>query len=439
MPSLARPALAFTLFASAAWVASACGSKAGLPIPPTCASYEAGTVLTPLDVFIAFDVSGSMTAMLGNGKSKFETVSAALSQFLHAKDSAGIGVSIAFFPQEDATVPERCTTDAECGGTQSCLSVSACFVMQDTRCHTNADCLPGDSCEQLGTCTDDPKQLCFIDGNIGCVAGTCVPLGVCPNHFACDEERYMPELDVQVLPGAADAVMAEVAKQVPAGGTTTLPALKGSSSAARAYAEAHPDHKVIVLLATDGLPTHCDPAVDPIVTDPASGIPKLVSTAESALEGGIATFVIGVFTPEEASDAEQNLGLLAQAGGSDKAFIISTSGNVGKNFLDALTKIRRAAKACERTLPTLNGTPLDAEELTVRIVTPAGLGIDVERRESAAGCDPTTGGYYFDRDPFGPVPPERFTLCPASCNRTEQGTHPVVVEVDCDRSRWVQP
>lgn len=422
------------MFVSAAWLAGACGSKAGLPIPPTCESYQAGAVLSPLDVFISLDTSGSMTAMLGNGKSKFETISGALSQFLHAKESAGIGVTIAFFPQVESNVPERCHTDAECGGTQECLSVSACFVMQDTRCHTNADCLPGDSCQQLGTCTDDEKQLCFLDGNIGCAAGTCVPLGLCPNHFACDEERYEPELAVEVLPGAADGVMAQVAAQVLGGGTTTLPALKGSSNAARAFAEAHPDHKVIVLLATDGLPTHCDPAVDPVVTQPAAGIPKLVSTAEATAQAGIATFVIGVFTPDEAEDAEENLGQIAQAGGSDKAFIISTSANVGQNFLDALTKIRRAANACELTMPTATGTPLDATDVVVRIDT-----LEVERRNSATDCDATSGGYYFDRDPFGPIPPERFTLCPASCNLTEQGTRPVVVEVDCDRSRWTQP
>jgi hypothetical protein len=422
------------MFVSAAWLAGACGSKAGLPIPPTCASYQAGAVLSPLDVFISLDISGSMTAMLGNGKSKFATISGALSQFLHAKDSAGIGVTIAFFPQLEPNVPERCSTDAECGGTQACLSVSACFVMQDTRCHTNADCLPGDSCEQLGTCTDDEKQLCFLDGNIGCATGTCVPLGLCPNHFACEEERYEPELAVQVLPDAADGVMAQVTTQVLGGGTTTLPALKGSASAARAFAEANPDHKVIVLLATDGLPTHCDPAVDPVVTDPASGIPKLVTTAEAAAKAGIATFVIGVFTPEEAEDAEENLGQIAKAGGSDKAFIISTSANVGQNFLDALTKIRRAANACELTMPTATDTPLDAAEVIVRIDM-----LEIERRNSAADCDPTSGGYYFDRDPFGPVPPERFTLCPASCNLTQQGTRPVVVEVDCDRSQWTQP
>jgi hypothetical protein len=434
-----RRALACTLFASAAWLAGACGSKAGLPIPPTCASYQAGAVLSPLDVFISFDISGSMTAMLANGKSKFETVSGALSQFLHAKDSAGIGVTIAFFPQVDANVPERCSTDDECGAAQACLGVSACFVVQDTRCHTNADCLPGDSCEQVGTCTDDPKQLCFVNGNIGCAAGTCVPLGLCPNHFACDEASYEPALAVQVLPEAADSVMAQVNTQVLGGGTTTLPALKGSSSAARAFAQTHPDHKVIVLLATDGLPTHCDPAVDPIVTEPASGIPKLVSTAEAATQAGIDTFVIGVFTPEEAEDAEQNLSQIAKAGGSDKAFIISTSDNVGKNFLDALTKIRRAARACERTLPTVDGTTLDATQLVVRIETPSGAAVEVERRDDAAGCDATNGGFYFDRDPFGPIPPERFTLCPASCNLTDQGTHPVIVEVDCDRSRWIQP
>ncbi len=432
--------LAGIMLLGAAWIAAACGSRSGVLVPPTCASYAAGAELSPLDVFIALDISGSMGAVLANGKSKFQAISDALDEFLHDADSTGIGVTIAFFPQIHEGVPEHCKIDGECGSSQACLKVSACLSSSEEHCHTAADCAtPGDSCEPLGTCTDDPKHLCFVNGNVGCATGTCVHFGICPNRSSCDVKRYEPALAVQELPGAANAVVAEVAQQIPGGGTPTLPALAGSLSAASAFAQTHTDHRVIVLLATDGLPTDCDPAVDPVVTDPASGIPKLVSAAQAAAKDGIGTFVIGVFTPEEAADAQENLGQIAQAGSGNDAFIVSTSGDLEKSFLETLTKIRRAAKACEFSMPTPNDTPLDAARVVVHIDAPGGKDVEVQRRNSAADCDTLSGGFYYERDPFGPIPPGRITLCPASCSLTDQGTRPVNLEIDCNQSRWIYP
>lgn len=436
----ASRALAGIALLSGASLAAACGSRSGLAIPPTCASYAAGAELSALDVFITLDTSGSMNFKLPNGLSKHGVISTALGKFLKDQDSAGIGVTIAFFPQLDETVPEYCSTDADCGGTQGCLEVFACSSTSQELCHTAADCsTSGDTCERLGTCVNDPKQECFVNGNVGCATGTCAPRGVCPNHVSCDEQRYAPALPVAALPDAASSVLAQVAAQAPAGGTPTLAALRASSSAALAFAKTHPDHRVIVLLATDGLPTHCDPAVDPLVTDPASGIPKLVSAAKDAAAEGIDTFVIGVFAPKEAADAQANLGQIAKAGGGGDAFVISTSGDVGKSFLDTLTKIRRAAKACEFSMPTQTGAPLDATHVLVHIDTTGGSDVEVQRRDGPADCDAASGGFYFDRDPFGPIPPERITLCPASCSLTDGGTRPVSVEVDCNRSVWIQP
>jgi hypothetical protein len=374
-----------------------------------------------------------MAAVLANGQSKFAAISDALGKFLHDDDSAGIGVTVAFFPQIDEDVPDHCTTDSQCGASHACVPVSACLSDSQDNCHTADDCsTPGDSCEPLGTCTNDPNQLCFQKGNIGCNGGSCVPFGICPNHVSCDLSRYQPTLPVAELPGASNAVVAQVASQATRGGTPTLLALQGSASAATDFAQKNPDHRVIVLLATDGLPTHCDPAVDPVVTDPASGIPKLVSAAEEAAKSGIDTFVIGVFTPEEAADAQENLGQIAKAGGSGEAFIVSTSGDVDKSFLETLTKIRRAAKACEFSMPTPNGTTLDATRVLVRIDVASGHDVEVQRRDSKQDCDPVSGGFYFDRDPFDPIPPTRFTLCPASCGLTYGGIRPVSVELECN-------
>ena len=48
------------------------------------------------------------------------------------------------------------------------------------------------------------------------------------------------------------------------------------------------------------------------------------------------------------------------------------------------------------------------------------------RRDSAAGCDPVTGGFHYDHDPSGSVPATRIILCPASC-----ALEPQALQVTC--------
>jgi hypothetical protein len=420
-------------------LAASCGSKSGLPIPAECTSYAAGAELAPLDVFIAMDTSGSMDFLTANGTTKYAAVSNALEQFMTDPDSQGIGVTIAFFPKVDETVPEYCSKPNDCGAPNQCLMVSACLSGSDKFCHTAADCAANDTCDAVGRCSDDPTAFCDVNTALGCFSGVCIPVGICLNHYACDKAEFAPVMPVAELPGAAGPVLAALASRTPIGGTPTLPALNASIDAAVGFTQQHPDQKSIVLLATDGLPTLCDAAVDPLVTDPKSGIPKLVHAAEVALGKGVQTFVIGVFAPDEAADADANLGQIAKAGGSGDAFVISTAANVSDDFLSTLNEIRRAAKACEFSLPTPGGKPLDATRLVVSVVGPDGQSVKLAPKASAADCDPVAGGFYFDRDPFGATPPGRVTLCPASCTLSDQGKRPVDLEVDCNDERWVLP
>lgn len=109
------------MLASALLVLVACSSRAGdngatsgnktpEPQPPVLVipgsasrSGDAGCVAEvqraetlPLDIYVLFDQSGSMSTPSGSG-SRLDAVRAAISDFLNAKESAGIGVGIGYF------------------------------------------------------------------------------------------------------------------------------------------------------------------------------------------------------------------------------------------------------------------------------------------------------------------------------------------------------
>lgn len=423
----------------AGFVMLSCGSKSGMPVLTTCVSYSAEASLAPLDVLVTIDTSGSMDFATANGTPKIDAVANALGQFLLDPASAGIGVTISFFPVIAPGIPELCASDEDCKQAGACTFVSTCSTTGGSFCHTAADCEGGDECEALGRCADDPEIYCLVPSGLGCLQGVaCEPVGVCINRAVCDESSYAPVLPIAPLPEAAYPLLDALAAHPPDGGTPTRPALAAALAAAKSRAAEFPEHKVIVLLATDGLPTACDPAVDPVVVDPDAGLPAIQKLASDASGVGVQTFVIGVFAPEESADASTNLSQIAQAGGSGSAFVISTQEDVSELFLETLTEIRRKAKACEFSLPAPDGQSLDATLLQVTLIGD-GSTTRLEPTKDGASCDPTTGGFYFDADPFGPVPPGRITLCPASCALAENGSRQVSLTVDCDQTRLVWP
>ena len=118
-----------------------------------------------------------------------------------------------------------------------------------------------------------------------------------------------------------------------------------------------PKHRVVVVLATDGLPTECSPQDIP-------SIAAIASTA-AASTPPIRTFVIGVFAPEEAANAQSNLDTLAAVGGTNSAFLINTDQDVTTSFRAALESIRTAALTCEYAIPKLDGGTVDFNKVNV--------------------------------------------------------------------------
>jgi hypothetical protein len=167
---------------------------------------------------------------------------------------------------------------------------------------------------------------------------------------------------------------------------------------------AHPTHKVVVVLATDGLPSSCSP------TD----IPTIASYADAAFKAGasVATYVIGVLADADIADgADKNLDTISKAGNGGPAFIVKTGSDVTKDFQAALDKIRGATLACEYEVP--KGVGVDYNKVNIA-VTLGGKTSIIPYVGSAAKCDPTTGGWYYDTDPKKATP-TKIIMCDTSC------------------------
>jgi hypothetical protein len=401
---------------------ASCGAKTGLDVDPGDAepSCDAGVepidpgscsdeayALSPerseLEVTIAMDTSGSMDELTADGVPKLDAIRKAVSEFLLDPESEGIAVSMAFFPELRPEVPPSCELGISCGVAGACKSFPACSD-DGAACASDADCLPGASCELASWCE---------------------------NSTVCESEAYEPSLGPVELPGGASSIIGAFADKIAAGATPTRPALEGALQAAGRGREQRPDKKGIVLLATDGLPTACDPAIPgPNVTS-SVGIPKVVAAAEAGLAEGVQTFVIGVFSPEEEQIAQNNLDAIAIAGGTAGAYVITTDEEVSDRFLDTLNQIRAEASACSFALPSPGGDKLDAKRIAVRITGSSGT-LWLAAASALSECHPTLGGYVFDRDPNGTEPPSRIDLCPQSCALLESDPGLALeVVVDC--------
>lgn len=103
-------------------------------------------------------------------------------------------------------------------------------------------------------------------------AGVTVALDYFPQSPECNTTTYSsPSVEWQLLPGGAQTIVNSLNGTSPTGGTPTRPALEGAIEYARARQLAYPDHKVIVVLATDGQPNNCSSTVTNVAQVAAAG------------------------------------------------------------------------------------------------------------------------------------------------------------------------
>ncbi len=362
-----------------------CSARSELEVRPLCtADATVSAELKQLDAFIMLDSSGSMDFPVPGPGSRWAAVRSALASFFAAPGSAGMGVSLSMFPVIDQSVPEACVDDASCGVQDACQPRPLCLPSGGGLCNSDEDCtlagFVGDNCQETGP--------------------------VCQNRLSCEAQSYTSAVvALAQLPDAQTGLLAALDEQARDGGTPTLPALRGVVQQAKEHAGLWPDHETIVILAGDGLPTACDPALQ--AADPQQAVKHLEEVAADAAAAGVRVFVIGVAIPEVGT-TKANLDGIAKAGDSGSAYIAASGPALSAQLLAAFNDIRfKSEEAC---VFSLDHHALAVEHAEVALTTADGQRHSLPFRQAAEACG-TEGGFY---TPSG-SDSARVALCPASC------------------------
>lgn len=405
----------------------------------SCAQSVTKGEAVPLDMYILLDKSASMTEMTGTGATKWDAIGAALESFVNDPASAGLGVGLQYFPILKPGVPATCTSHAQCGSGGPCF-LSACTNPgangEVVICASNSDCGRGGQCQNFGVCEyypsgGDPEICAPIGGTCGGGLGACqdVPDRWCVNGTECTNDAYStPAVPIAALPGNAKPLMTSIDGTTPEGRTPTAPALGGAIDEATSWSKTNPGHRVIAVLATDGLPTECMPTDITAV----SGI----ASAGVAATPSISTFVIGVFGPDD-TDSQTNLDAIAQAGGTMKAFIIDTSGDVTKQFQTALNAIRGSSLvSCDFQVPPSTGSGgLDFDKVNLEVTSSNGQKEQLVYVDNDSACGSTNSdAWHYDVDPTTSTP-QRIIVCPSACTKIQSDVGAVVnLQIGCKAS-----
>jgi hypothetical protein len=225
--------------------------------------------------------------------------------------------------------------------------------------------------------------------------------------FSCTASDYAaPAVPMGVLPANAVKVTGSIAAHVPSGPTPTNTALEGVMTYARAWAAVNPSHRVVVVLATDAEPHGCQDT------------PTVIDIASAAYAGtpSIATYVIGV------GQLLTSLNEFARAGGTGQAFIIDTSANGTKQFVDAMYSIRVGqGLPCDYSVPTSEAGPVDFSQVNLdyRPGSDRNKTIPLWRVANASQCGLDKLGWYYD----DAQNPRKMRLCDQACSQIKLDIH----------------
>lgn len=237
---------------------------------------------------------------------------------------------------------------------------------------------------------------------------------------SCDtgyyREKALPIADVAQMVEGAQALLDALPPQ---GQTPTAPALTAALDLASTYALSHVDRSVVVVLATDGLPTACAP------TDTAA----LARLAKSALEGPahVRTVVVASRSLEltDLSGFER----IAAAGGSGHPLVIDPRADFAHQLGAALSASAARAVACDLAIPEPPaGARLDYDAVNV-VLDGGDQRVTLPRVSGPTTCT-ATGGWYYDIDPAEGAP-SRLNMCKSSCERADSSAIGLHVELGC--------
>jgi len=224
------------------------------------------------------------------------------------------------------------------------------------------------------------------------------PIDTPPDGIICNALHYQ-NLTVPLgpLPQNAMNLVQSIDSQLPNGGSTPMyGALEGTLWAATQEQIAQPNHKVVVVFASDGDPNSC--------SGQQNSIPVIANLIQSTFEtSAIETYVVAI-----AGASIVNLDQLAVAGGTGQAYDVT--GNIGQ-FSQKMSEIRATALACEYIIPPPPANePFELDKVVVKYVGSGGSQTEIPHADGEIDCGPLPGWYFDD-----PVKPQKIKLCPASC------------------------
>lgn len=324
-----------------------------------CAGTSIQAQKAQLDLFIMLDQSGSMSEDGGNGKTKWVAVTDALKTFVDLPQANGLGVGINYFGLSNGPMcPTTCFTNNDCGACGPCVGAQPMFNFP----------------------------------------------GFCTGSDSCKWSDYAgAEVEIAPLPGSAAAIKSSIASHSPSTGTPTHPALQGAINHAKGWANAHPGHVTVVVLATDGVPSGCDEDINHI-----ADIAELGFTVNPSIR----TFVIGV------GSSLSSLNAIAAAGGTTSAFIVDTSSNTTQQFLDALNVIQGIVLPCSYGIPVPPVGEPDFKSVNVNYTPGGGSKGVIPFVANEAACPATGNAWYYD----DPANPTQILLCPSTCQTVSADT-----------------
>jgi Mg-chelatase subunit ChlD len=244
--------------------------------------------------------------------------------------------------------------------------------------------------------------------------GMGVALTYFPARAQCRLTEYgTPAVPMGRLPSVTGDFVESLEKQSMFGGTPMVQVLEGTYDYAKKWARENPERKLVVLLATDGIPdSTCAVMSDGTPGNSLENVIAVTSTAATTAPR-IPTFVIGVGSELGALDQ------IAQAGGTGKAFAVDTNHDTEAAFLKALNDIRGNALTCDLPIPLPDRNAADLSQVAVVFKPEDGAPQLFTRVADAVGCQsaPETGWHFDD-----PTSPTRIVLCEEVCRTVTSKT-----------------
>jgi len=233
-----------------------------------------------------------------------------------------------------------------------------------------------------------------------------VALQYFPLRTQCKVDDYaVPAVPFAPLSLAGNAVIISLDGQRMSGGTPMVPMLQGTQQYAQKWAADNPGRRVVIVMATDGIPdTTC------LTSDVPNTLANVVKVAADGLAAkpSVPTFVIGVGTDLT------NLNQIAVAGGTGSPFYVDVTKDIQAEFLTALNSIRRTL-ACEYKVPAPPTGEVGYDYSKVQVRYTAGGVTELFTYVGKADACSTAAdkGWYFDE----PKKPTKIILCPNTCKK----------------------